>query len=369
MEFINNLFKYKNNVIVQGLTEELSVQYMYNSFKSNDDNLLVVTSSMYEANKYFQLLKTYTEEVYLFPMDEFLTSIALAVSPDLKLKRLETLERIKTGKKCIVITHLMGYLKYLTNVDNFKSSKMSYVVGNNINREDLVNSLEEYGYTQTSIVTSTGEYAIRGFIIDIFVFNQDNPIRIELFGNEIDSIRYFDASTQRSLDELNSFEIIPINEQIGDKNSSLYSYLNNPTVFFIDYDLIKASNKKLMEDIFEYNISKNIDVNFKYMFNFEEIKVENKIFINIFSNKINEDGINYSSLEIENFNSDFEKLKKFVMSKRDKTVVFCLSNDYQIAKISEIFSSYKYSLITTFSFTNKLIKTVILLSTSKKTLV
>ena len=262
MEFLNNLFSYKNNVIVQGLTEELSVQYMYNNFKQNDDNVLVVTSSMYEANKFFQQLKTYTDEVYLFPMDEFLTSIALAVSPDLKLKRLETLERIRTNKKCIVVTHLMGYLKYLTSIDNFSKSKLSYKIGSVFNRSELVEALEDYGYIQTSIVTSTGEYAIRGYIVDIFIFNQDNPIRIELFGNEIDSIRYFDASSQRSLQPLNSFELIPVNEHIGGQNSSIYDYLKLPQVFFIDYDLIKSSYKKLQEDIFEYNISKNIEQDF-----------------------------------------------------------------------------------------------------------
>ena len=66
MEFLNNIFTYKNTSVVQGLTEELSVQYMFNKYKENDDNLLIVTSSMYEANKYFQLLRTYTDEVYIF---------------------------------------------------------------------------------------------------------------------------------------------------------------------------------------------------------------------------------------------------------------------------------------------------------------
>ena len=59
-------------------------------------------------------------------MDEFLTSIAVAISPDLKLKRLETLEKIKSGKKCIVVTHLMGYLKYLTNKSDFDFNKKEY---------------------------------------------------------------------------------------------------------------------------------------------------------------------------------------------------------------------------------------------------
>jgi len=337
MDFLNNLFTYKNNIVVQGLTDELSVQYMYNNFKQNDDNMLVVTASMYEANKFFQHLKTYTDEVYLFPMDEFLTSIALAVSPDLKLKRLETLEKIKFKKKCIVVTHLMGYLKYLTNKIEFDKNKKEYKVNDVINREELIQLLEKIGYTQTNLVTSTGEYAIRGFIIDIFVFNQDNPTRIELFGKTIESIRYFDGSTQRSLNNINSIQIVPLNEQIGEKYNSLYDYLNNPQVVFIDYDLIKSANKKLVEEIFEYNISKNIGSDVKYMFDFNEINVEKKMFINIFTNVENKEGINYISSQIENFNSDFDKLKSFVLKNKNKTIVFCLSKERQIAKVRELF--------------------------------
>jgi len=337
MDFLNNLFTYKNNIVVQGLTDELSVQYMYNNFKQNDDNMLVVTASMYEANKFFQHLKTYTDEVYLFPMDEFLTSIALAVSPDLKLKRLETLEKIKFKKKCIVVTHLMGYLKYLTNKIEFDKNKKEYKVNDVINREELIQLLEKIGYTQTNLVTSTGEYAIRGFIIDIFVFNQDNPTRIELFGKTIESIRYFDGSTQRSLNNINSIQIVPLNEQIGEKYNSLYDYLNNPQVVFIDYDLIKSANKKLVEEIFEYNISKNIGSDVKYMYDFNEINVEKKMFINIFTNVENKEGINYISSQIENFNSDFDKLKSFVLKNKNKTIVFCLSKERQIAKVRELF--------------------------------
>ena len=100
-------------------------------------------------------------------MDEFLTSIALAVSPELKLKRLETLEKIKTGHKCIVVTHLMGYLKFLTSKENYLNHNQVYKIGDHINRDEFAKTLDDYGYQKTDIVTATGEYAIRGYIIDI----------------------------------------------------------------------------------------------------------------------------------------------------------------------------------------------------------
>ena len=117
MDYLNNLFKFENESIVCGLSSELTILYYLKYFESHDDNVLIVTNSLYDANKIFRALKTYTEDVCLFPMDDFLASVAIAISPDLKVTRLETLEHIKKNKKTIVVTNLMGYLRYLPNMN------------------------------------------------------------------------------------------------------------------------------------------------------------------------------------------------------------------------------------------------------------
>ena len=96
MDFLKDIFSYKDDSIVCGLTDELNILYINNYFDTHDENVLVVTNNLYDANKIFQRLKTYTSDVCLFPMDDFLSSVALAMSPDLKVKRLDTLEVIKT---------------------------------------------------------------------------------------------------------------------------------------------------------------------------------------------------------------------------------------------------------------------------------
>ena len=224
MDFLKKYFKYSNNLIVEGLTDELEILYIYNYYKGNDDNVLIVTSTLFEANKIFQSLKTYTEDAFLFPMDDFLTSVALAVSPDLQMKRRETLENVRNQKKSIVVTHLMGYLKFLSDVKKIEDSSFKIKVNTTINREKVIESLEKYGYVKTSLVTTTGEYALRGYILDIFLFNQEKPVRIELFGDDVDSIRYFDESTQRSFDNIKEVEILSLKENITDTHSSLYDY-------------------------------------------------------------------------------------------------------------------------------------------------
>ena len=121
MNFLYDLFSYSNGLTVTGLTKELNVFYVLNYFEKENKNVVILSNSLYEANMYYDSLKLYTDDVYLFPMDDFLTSVAVAISPDLKNKRLETLECIRNNKKSIVVTNLMGFLKYLPDKNNKKN--------------------------------------------------------------------------------------------------------------------------------------------------------------------------------------------------------------------------------------------------------
>ena len=333
---IFNDFKYDNNIIIQGLTKELNTFYVQNLYNNTQKNILIVTSTLFEANQIFKNLKTYLDNVYLFPMDDFLTSVALAVSPEFKVKRLETLDKIKENKS-IVITNLTGYLRYLPDINIKDKLNLEITKSTKINREKLEEILDKYGYNKETLVTTTGEYAVRGYVIDIFLINEEHPIRIEFFGSNIDSIRYFNESTQLSIKQLDSINITPNKEVTTTKNSSIYDYLKEPITIFYNRSQIENSYKKMLEDIINYN--KEIDSNEKYMFDFEEINPNYQIFINTFENENSKNALTFTSKEIENFNSNYDKLKDFVSSKinKKKTVIFCLSKDSQIKIIKELF--------------------------------
>lgn len=335
MKFLDD-FKYDNDIVIQGLTKELNIFYVLNLFKKTEKNILIVTSTLFESNILFKNLKTYIDDVYLFPMDDFLTSVAIAVSPEFKVKRLETLNKIKNNKS-IVITNLTGYLRYLPDVNVNEKLSLKLKKGLQINRDKLEEILDKYGYNKETLVTTTGEYAIRGYVIDIFLINEDHPIRIEFFGSEIDSIRYFNESTQLSIKSVDEINLTPNKEVETPKNSSIYDYLNNPITIIYNNSQIENNYKKMLEDIINYN--NEIKSDKKYMFNLEEINPEYKIFINTFENENSKKAINYSSKEIENFNSNYEKLKDFVYSKllKKKTVIFCLSKESQIKIIKDLF--------------------------------
>ena len=339
MNNIFSKFKYDPKYVVNGLTKNLISLYILNYFYNNNDNVLVLTSNLYEANNYYKLIGDFIDDVLFFPMDDFITSMAIAVSPDFKMTRLNTLNELRNSrKKHIVVTSLMGYLKYLPdiNADQYFEVTPSPQI---ISREIILSKLEDYGYKKESIVTSTGEYAVRGFIIDIFPFNYDHPIRIEFFGDTVETIREFDEITQLSKKSIKKAKIERINENISDKKNSLMDYLGDGSLFLIDESQILASNNLLNEQIFDYNKSKNLG-NVKYMYDYNEIKPKNIYRVNSIDSYVGNNSLNYKSENIVNFNSNFKSLKDFCESKMGKyTIIFTLKNNKQIKIIKDLFDN------------------------------
>ena len=273
MGVLKKYFDFKNDYEIVGLTSELNSFCITEIFQKNDKNIIVVTNSLYEANMIYDSIKLLEENTYLFPMDDFLTSVAVAISPDLKNKRLETLENVRNNPKSIVVTNLMGYLKYLPNSSEIKNFKIS--LKNKMTYDEILTIIEKYGYTKTTIVTTTGEYAVRGYIIDIFLLDDEHPTRLEFFGEDLDSIRQFDESSQKSLKEVAEIILKPYVEILSKTNSSLIDYLDEPYIFKIDNDQLESSYKSLQEEIFNYKIANEIDKDQKFMYDLEELKEHN----------------------------------------------------------------------------------------------
>lgn len=364
MSIFKKLFDNKNSDGLMNLTDELKGIYIKNKFDENNKNILLVTSSLYEANLFYQILSKYEKDVLLFPMDDFLTSEALAESPELKTTRLETLKEL--NKPNIVITNLMGYLRYLPNPNLFKDSQITLEKGKEYNIHDLVERLMNYGYTKEVIVNKTGEIAVRGFVIDIFPINESNPIRIEFWGDEVDSIRIFDIDTQLTIKEIDDITINPNTEFITKENIdrfnlkhreitkygetfSILDYLNNPIVFFNDYDAIENSYKLLVEEMFNYSISIELPGDTKYMNDLEKIVPKEKHYFLNFDNitKYAKTVENYNSSELNLYNNSLKEIEEQIVSyiKNKKTVIICLNNRYQANKIIDEFT-YKDIILT-----------------------
>ena len=338
MDFLDKYFKYDNNLTITGLTHELAYLYVSKLFKEKKKNIIVLLSTLYEANSFYSGINSYEKNTYLFPMDDFITSQALAISPELKTTRIDTLEAMK-NKKGIIVTNLMGYLKYLT--DQTVQEKMNIVLkkGDEINREKLIEILDKLDYKRDTIVTTTGEYAVRGFVMDIFITLEEHPIRVEFFGNVIESIRYFDESTQMSIKEIDEIKLITNGEIKTDKKSSLLDYAKDAVVVTVDEARIKANYEKLEEEMFEFRVAKDLPKDTRFMFSLDEINPKENIYINFIDNYTKgSNSLNLVTKEIPNFHSNFDKLKEQteIWHRQGYKIIFYLSKDTQIKIIKEL---------------------------------
>ncbi|MBQ9023653.1 MAG: transcription-repair coupling factor [Bacilli bacterium] len=362
MNFLNEILDIKNinNVSISGLTNQLVSFLVDKISKDNKRDILIVTDSLYEANRYYSAISKINNSCYLFGMDDFLTSEALASSPELKSIRINTLNEISKSKNNIVITNLMGYLRYLPSKELWKKSNIKIKKNNDISKNQLLKNLISIGYETTSIVNKTGEVASRGYIIDVFPINNDNPIRIEFWGDTIDSIREFNIDTQISNKEIDEIIISPYSEFINekqiedidqkqkylpfvvDKISSIKDYLDNPIIIYKDYSILTNSYLKLRNEIHEYDSEKENNLNTDYMHDFYDLEQkENNIYLLTIDNilkkvKINHQ-YNYSSKILDKFNSNFNYLNEYLEKCifNNKKVIICLSDDHKLKNINK----------------------------------
>ena len=339
MEFLNEIFKNFTSNNISGLTDELKVLYINYLKKQTNQNIIVLTNNLYTATKYYDSLKTYLDNVFLFPMDEFLTSVALAISPDLKVKRLETLNIVNNSTNNIIVTNLTGFLKFVPSSKTLDKLIIKLEQNKDINRQVFEKLLSEFGYNKTSIVTSSGEYSIRGFVIDLFPYNYPNPLRIELFGNTIEKIKFFDAESQLSIKEVKTIDILPYDEITSSENTSIYNILNKPIVIKIDPENIKISYHELQEQIKNYKQEKNIVKNHKYMFNLEDINIQKEINLSSFNNK---DYLDIKCGTLENFNTNFNLLQTYINNNlTNNTIIFAINNEKTRNYLQDLFTISK----------------------------
>ena len=359
MDFLDKILDIKeyNNISISGLTNQL-VSFCVNKISNETKkDILIVTNSLFEANRYYSSLSKLNNNCYLFGMDDFLTSEALATSPELKSIRINTLNEISNSNNNIVITNLMGFLRYLPDKNLWKKSKIVLKKNNEISKEELLKKLISIGYELNTLVSKTGELSSRGYIIDIFPINNDNPIRIEFWGDQIDSIREFDIDSQISKKEIDTVEINSYSEFINEKDididakqknlpyavekvSSIKEYLDNPIIIYKDYNAIKNAYVSLRKEIFEYDNEKHNKYKTNYMHNFEQLEsTKNNIYLLTVDNILNkvkvEKQYNFSARIIDRFNSNFNYLNEYLekcILKRKK-VIICLSDKSKLKNI------------------------------------
>ncbi|PYZ95428.1 transcription-repair coupling factor [Alteribacter lacisalsi] len=200
--------------MVAGLTGSSRSLFLSSIYEKTGQSQLIVTHNLYQAQKLYEDLTSLISEerVFLYPVNELIASEIAVASPEMRGQRLEVLNHWTSGRQGIVITPMAGLRRLLPPMDVWKSCQAKLTVGEDVNLEDLLSRFIAMGFTRSAMVSSPGEFSVRGGIIDLYPLTEEHPVRIELFDTEVDSIRHFDVETQRSLEQVKEMWIGPAKE-------------------------------------------------------------------------------------------------------------------------------------------------------------
>ena len=175
---------------------------------------LIITYDTARAEKLFDDYKFYDRDVFLYPAKDALFYYADVHGNLTGAKRLEILKRIYKNERTVIITTIDGVMDKLPDMVYFQRHIFTLEVGQEVELSEIKSKLVMLGYENVAVVEARGQFSVRGGILDIYPLTEECPCRVEFFGDEIDSIRYFDESSQRSIEQCESIEILPATEYV-----------------------------------------------------------------------------------------------------------------------------------------------------------
>ncbi|PYZ91550.1 transcription-repair coupling factor [Salipaludibacillus keqinensis] len=200
--------------MVSGLTGSARSLILAAIYKKTEKSQLVVTHNLFQAQKLFDDLSTIVggENVFLYPVNELISSEVAVASPEMRGQRLEALNQWGANHNAIIIAPVAGVRRLLPPPSMWKERQFLFRVGEEMELTSMLTECISMGYQRVEMVSAPGQLSIRGGIVDIYPLTEEHPIRIELFDTEVDSIRFFDVETQRSISQEEQVTIGPAKE-------------------------------------------------------------------------------------------------------------------------------------------------------------
>ena len=197
---------------------------------------LILAEDERRAREIYEDYRFYDRKVYSYPAKDLLFFQADIHGNLLIRQRMKVIKALLEEKELTVVTSIDGCMDFLESLKKIKEQLIHYESDSTVDTEQLKNQLVALGYERVGQVEMPGQFSVRGGIVDIYCLTEENPWRIELWGDEIDSIRSFDPESQRSLENLEEITIYPAVEHIGDKDmvSFLDYFPEERTIIFLD---------------------------------------------------------------------------------------------------------------------------------------
>lgn len=181
------------------------------SYSKHPRAIMVVKPNLFQAQQLYEkiaALLEYPKQVFLYAQEESLRVEAIAQSPEMHTMKMEALVNLIEQSAPVCITHIAAVIRKVPTLDVFRKNILNISVNDVYEPKELASRLQKMGYTQVSRVDQPLTFALRGGIIDVYSINYEHPVRIEFFDNEIESCRFFDLSSQRTIEKTDNITIL-----------------------------------------------------------------------------------------------------------------------------------------------------------------
>ncbi|MDA9461269.1 Transcription-repair coupling factor [Enterococcus mundtii 3F] len=222
-EWSMNLEQRMSRQLITGLAGSAKTLLFAHAFKKLNKNLIILMPNLYYVNQLAEDLQHVlpAESIHLFPVDEVLSAEMAFSSPEARAERVATLNRLQQDEPGIYLLPVAALHKRLPDKETWNNAQLHWQIGDEIAVDSLPQQLVLMGYERTEMVAKPGEFSMRGSIVDIYPLTFEYPVRVELFDVEIDSMRYFEADTQRSIEKIEEVWLPPTSEQVYSQENLL----------------------------------------------------------------------------------------------------------------------------------------------------
>ena len=191
--------------------------FMMQGFGDDASVRLILTYNDRRAEELYSDMKFYGRDVYMYPAKDILFFSADVHGNAITRRRMEVLRRLATGEPCTIIATVDAMYDKIPALSYMKKYVINIHAAQSLDLDELKGKLVDLGYEKTDSVEEPGQFAIRGGIVDIFPLTEECPYRIDMWDDEVDTIKTFDAESQRSIENVDELVIYPAGEMVLSK--------------------------------------------------------------------------------------------------------------------------------------------------------
>ena len=306
-EYVKNLENKKSPIAISGLTDVGMVQMLAATKEFVKKPICIITYNEIQARKIVEDLNYFTDKVIYLPKKEIVTYDYVAESKDLPYERIEALNKIQELKTGIVVTTVEAAIQKMISKNELYKNTLNFKIGEEHKLEDIKQKLVDLGYVRYDLIDGRGQFSVRGGIVDVSI-TEKTGLRIEFWGDEVDSIRYFNIVSQRSTENVEKAIIYPAHEYLlaSDMDTVIEKIRNT-----IYADEIQEQVNQDIETIKAGNYISKID---RYLNSFYE---KQETILDYLSENfiIALDEINKINQRLENVNLDSQNVIKLLIEK------------------------------------------------------